>query len=87
MSFSNPMGAMSGLSPLTMSGSSLGNSFASPSFGPASFGSFGSPTGGNPMSAFGGAGSGLGAASNLNNIYASSPSLMGGYTPYYGRRR
>lgn len=85
MSFSNPMGAMSGLSPMAaMSSNSLSGAFSPASFGPASFGSFGSSTT-NPMSAFNSA-NGM-SASTLSNVYASSPSLMGGYTPYYGRRR
>lgn len=99
-SFSNPMGAMSGMSPIAlssamsgaMSGGSFGGAFSPASFGPASFGgAFGSPAASsatNPMSAFASQASGMGSASSLNNVYANSPSLMAaGYTPYYGRRK
>lgn len=85
MSFSNPMGAMSGMSPIAaMSSNTLNSAFSPASFGPTSFGTFGS-TSGNPLSAFANA-NGM-SASTLSNVYASSPSLMGGYTPYYGRKR
>lgn len=83
MSFSNPMNAMSSLSPMTLSSSSMG-AFSPASFGPASFGSFGQSSS-VPLGAFG-ASNGM-SASTLNSAYASSPSFMSGYSPYYGKRK
>lgn len=91
MSFSSPMSAMSGLSPMAISaGGSLG-AYSPASFSPASFGSaFGSSSGPVGLGAFGSGAGAMSAPSSLSNVYASaagSPSLLAGYAPYYGRRK